>query len=212
MPALGSVDDLGSALDELAEVVERRDPDANLCIMGDFNGDVGTSCGERGVRPPTRRGLLVCDFIRRKGLTPLNMLGLASGPVDTFEGPFSSSTLDYILVSACLEHLVTECHVAEWEALNLSDHTSVHASLQYGDIPRHQRAELAHSRVRWDKMSADERYRMYEVVIAPVLGVLLQGWRVMISLIPRLIRLSRGSLSVLLRYPRDCRSRGSVNT
>ena len=55
MPALGSVDDLGSALDELAEVVERRDPDANLCIMGDFNGDVGTSCGERGVRPPTRR-------------------------------------------------------------------------------------------------------------------------------------------------------------
>ena len=169
MPALGSVDDLGSALDELAEVVERRDPGSNLCIMGDFNGDVGTSYGVRGARPPTARGLLVCDFIRRNGLTPMNMAGLALGPVDTFQGPFSSSTLDYILVSASLEHLVTECHVAGWDALNLSDHTSVHAFLKFGDIPRHQRADVAASRVRWDKMNADERYRKYEAVIAPEL-------------------------------------------
>ena len=172
MPALGSVDDLGSVLDELAEVVERRDPGSNLCIMGDFNGDVGSSYGDRGVRPSTARGLLVCDFIRRMGLTPLNMLGLASGPVDTYEGPFSSSTLDYILVFACLEQLVTECHVAEWEALNLSDHTPIQASLKLGDIPRHQRAELAARRVRWDRMNVDERYRKYEVVISPELGSL----------------------------------------
>ena len=137
LPALGSKDALDVALDELAEVVEGRDPGASLCLMGDFNGDIGAGPMGCGVRAATERGALVRQFMVRKGLVAVNMTTLASGPIDTFEGPFNTSTLDYIMVSAAMEHLVTECWVAEGDALNLSDHLSVHVKLQFREIPVH---------------------------------------------------------------------------
>ena len=169
LPALGSKDALDVPLDELAEVVEGRDPGARLCLIGDFNGDIGAGPRGRGVRAATERGALVRQFMVRKGLVAVNMATSASGPIDTFEGPFSTSTLDYIMVSAEMEHLVTECWVAEGDALNLSDYLSVHAKLQFGDIPVRQDAASSPARVRWDKLSAFEVGRRYVDDVGPTL-------------------------------------------
>ena len=48
MPALGSGESLDNSLDEITEVIESREEGAHVCILGDFNGDVGTAGGPRG--------------------------------------------------------------------------------------------------------------------------------------------------------------------
>ena len=99
LPAMGSDDDLGTSLDELSEVIGDREQGYRVIVMGDFNGDIGSGDGERGIRAATGRGQLVRDFMVREGLIAVNMLVSARGPIDTFEGPNSVATLDYIMVS-----------------------------------------------------------------------------------------------------------------
>ena len=169
LPAVGSGEDLGVALDELSEVVGEVEAGDSVCVMGDFNGDIGFAAGGRGTRDPTDRGALVRGFMCRKGLVAMNMEAGAVGPLDTFEGPFSASTLDYIMVSAQISHLVRKCWVAEWGDLNLSDHTSVHAEISLGEIPLKVGGQRCSGNVRWDKLNDAEKRGRYGDVIAPEL-------------------------------------------
>ena len=87
--------------------MESREDEASVIIMGDFNGDIGSSGGPRGIRRATPCGELVMKFFNRHGLIPTNMLQSAKGPVDTYEDQVNGSTPDYIAVPATLINSVS---------------------------------------------------------------------------------------------------------
>ena len=62
LPAMGCSESLDSSLDDITEVIESREEGARIIVMGDFNGDVGTSGGPRSTRNPTNRGEKVMKF------------------------------------------------------------------------------------------------------------------------------------------------------
>ena len=176
LPAMGSDEDLGTSLDDLAEVIGFREVGASVVIMGDFNGDIGRGEGGRGVRVSTVRGRMVREFMLRENLVAANMLTSAQGPIDTFEGPLNVATLDYIMVSGELTNKIRWCEVADWHPVNGSDHTSVHAELDMGEIPVHTGVEVKSSGVRWDKMTPMAREQRYTSVLAPMLDALAMGY------------------------------------
>ena len=52
--------------------------------MEDFNGDLGNSLGEKSAREPNQRCLKFLELADYFNLCPINLLGLCSGPTDTF--------------------------------------------------------------------------------------------------------------------------------
>ena len=179
MPAMCADEDLGASLDVLSEIVEGRDPGAELIVLGDFNGDIGGVRGYNTFRAPSPRGVLVSDFMERNDLVALNSLPLATGPIDTHEGPLSSATLDYIMATSSLQGAVRECKVNDWHALNLSDHTSVGATIHMGDIPISTVVDSKTRNICWNKLGPTDRKRLYEDVLEPSLRGILCGVRVM---------------------------------
>ena len=84
-----------------------------VLVCGDFNADVGSGGGPRGPRLPTKRGSLLLDFIIRHDFCVTNLMDSATGPADTFVGPLSSSTLDYILAPSSMTDGVGSCFVKD---------------------------------------------------------------------------------------------------
>ena len=73
-------------------------------IMGDFNGDLGNSLGDKGKREPNLRGLKLLVFANYFNLCPVNLMKMCTGPLETFNSYCwrFHSTLDYIFVPDCL--------------------------------------------------------------------------------------------------------------
>ena len=83
--------------------------------MGDFNGDLGNSLGDKGKREPNLCGLKLLDFASCFNLCPVNLMKMCTGPLKTFNSYCRRfhSTLDYIFyqtvyrtVSNQLKHLM----------------------------------------------------------------------------------------------------------
>ena len=162
MPAQGSNDDLRVILDELSACIESREENALWCIMGDFNGDVGSAIGDRGTYAPTPQGSVVVDFFRKHNLMPCNMTQSATGPLQTFESHNACSTLDYIAIPTLMLDMMKQCAVLEGQALNNSDHLALHLTLEVDHVNLAPIQSASSPRLRWDKMSKqgiDNRYR-----------------------------------------------------
>ena len=158
LPSQGGEEDLRTVLDEISEVIESREVGSHVIILGDLNGDVGSLGGPRGVKGPTQRGRYVMEFFERHGLSPTNMQATAHGPVTTFNCHNSSSTLDYIAVPLYLSRQVKECAVAEWDALNTSDHTDVRITLQVEVKSRPDYKAKVEGKLKWGKLETRGRY------------------------------------------------------
>ena len=52
--------------------------------MGDFNGDPGNSPGVKGKREPNKRGLKPLSFANVFNLSPVNLMNMCNGPLETF--------------------------------------------------------------------------------------------------------------------------------
>ena len=130
LPAQGCDESYEASLDDVTEIIESREPYANVVVLGDFNSDIGSRGGPRGVRKATPRGCKLLNFLNRHAMTALNMCKLATGPVDTYMGNVNGTTLDYIALPSQMLTCVTECRVLPWNALNTSDHTPVSAKLK----------------------------------------------------------------------------------
>ena len=87
MPSRGCEGDLATSLDELSGIIENTETVSVNIVCGDFNGDMGTRGGERGLRICTRGGHMVYKFMVKHELWATNMSSIATGPVDTFYGP-----------------------------------------------------------------------------------------------------------------------------
>ena len=77
-----------------------------VIVMGDFNGDLGNSLGDKAKHEPNQCGLKLLDFANYFKLCPANLMGTSSchGPTETYFSHCGrySFTLDYIVLSNSL--------------------------------------------------------------------------------------------------------------
>ena len=103
--------------------------------MGDLNGDLGNSFGDKGCYAPNDRGLRLLDFANYFNLCPINLLSICSGPLETFVshcGRFKS-TIDYILLPNCLHGSIVSCKTFEQTIENTSDHFPIQLKINFYD-------------------------------------------------------------------------------
>ena len=55
-----------------------------VILMGDFNGDLGNSLGDKGKREPTERGLKLLSLSNVFNLSNVNLMNICNGPIETF--------------------------------------------------------------------------------------------------------------------------------
>ena len=104
-----------------------------VLIMGDFNGDLGNSLGDKGKREPNLRCLKLLDLANYFNLCPVNLMNMCTGPLETFNsycGRFDS-TLDYIFLLNCLLSNIKLAKTFDDNVDNTSDHLPIQLKLCY---------------------------------------------------------------------------------
>ena len=68
-----------------------------VIVMGDCNGDLGNSLGDKSTREPNQLGRKLLEFVDYFNLCPVNLLETCGGPTDTF----------FLIVGDIVPHLNT---------------------------------------------------------------------------------------------------------
>ena len=68
-----------------------------VIVMGDCNGDLANSLGDKSTREPNQRGCKLLEFADYFNLSPVNLLGSCGGPTDTL----------FLIVGDIVPHLIT---------------------------------------------------------------------------------------------------------
>ena len=92
-------------LDLLWSLCDSLSVDGYPIVLGDLNGDLGNSLGEKGTKEPNERGRLLLNFADYFNVCPVNLLSLCEGPLVTYNsfcGKYRS-TIDYIFLPNCLQ-------------------------------------------------------------------------------------------------------------
>ena len=104
-----------------------------VILMGDFNGDLGNSLGDKGKREPNERGLKLLSLANDFNLSPVNLMNMCTGPLETFNsfcGRYHS-TLDYIFVPNCFRSSIESARTFEDDPDNTSDHLPIQMTLNF---------------------------------------------------------------------------------
>ena len=146
-----------------------------VIIMGDLNGDLGNSLGDKGCYAPNDRGLRLLDFANYFNLCPINLLSICSGPLETFVshcGRFKS-TIDYILLLNCPHDSIVSCKTFEQTIENTSDHFPIQLKINFYDnsctaLSSDNCSEMAAKsvKVRWSNYSTETISTLYATSIA----------------------------------------------
>ena len=101
--------------------------------MGDFNVDLGNSLGDKGKREPNERGLKLLNFANVFNLSPVNLMNMCTGPLETFNSfcRRHHTTLDYIFVPNCLLSGIESAKTFEADPDNTSDHLLIQMTLNF---------------------------------------------------------------------------------
>ena len=177
LPDVSSKDDYESCIIELSSAIDSLGEGVLVFLCGDFNGDVGNSLGDRGVKRPTKQGLSVKHFVERYNLIPVNMLSETRGPLATYVGPVSETTIDYIMAPEFLIDNIKNCHVIQDECNNTSDHRPVKVTLEVGDLIAHTFQTETKGRINWAKMDPLDIVNMYTDPVMDFTRVLLSELR-----------------------------------
>ena len=140
-----------------------------VLIMGDFNGNLGNSLGDKGKREPNLRGLKLLDFANYFNLCPVNLMKMCTGPLETFNsycGRFHS-TLDYIFLPDCLLSSIKIAKTFDDDVDNtFFDHLPIQLKLCYtvsvstcDEGSKHSRSKL---KMHWSKFPSETINRMYK--------------------------------------------------
>ena len=164
LPARGSDEDLGTTLDEIAEIIDSRDPGSLTLLCGDFNADIGCLGNKRSRKKPDQRGRMVYDFINEYALWMTNMGPKTEGPVNTFKCMKGSSTIDYIAIPVCMRDMVTHSCVLKDEIMNLSDHNPVSVSLNLEDLVSATAPAKKDGKILWKKLSKADLFDKYTYI------------------------------------------------
>ena len=128
------------ALDEYREYLDFHwalhdslSADSFVLVMGDLNGDLGNSLGDKGLKEPNEHGKLLLDFANYFNLCPINLLTICDGPLETYFSHCGKyrSTIDYIFLPNCLQNSIVMSKTFDLDIDNTSDHQPVIAKLDY---------------------------------------------------------------------------------
>ena len=139
--------------------------------MGDFNGDLGNSLGDKGKHAPNSRGLKLLELSNHFNIYAVNLLSSCNGPVETivsYCGRFRS-TIDYIFVRNSLLNKVITAKTFEM----LPDNTPTmflfnciliipglyRLSKIY--LSRWQRFRFQNKKIHWSNFAQEEITMMY---------------------------------------------------
>ena len=138
-----------------------------VLIMGDFNGDLGNSLGDKGKREPNLRGLKLLDFSNYFNLCPVNLMRMCTGPLETFNsycGRFHS-TPDYIFLPNCLLSSIKLAKTFDDDVDNTSDHLPIRLKLCYtvsGSVSTYDEGSREGSKDSRSKFPSETINRMYK--------------------------------------------------
>ena len=143
----------------------------NVIVLGDFNGGIGNSLGEKG---KNQRGLKLTEFANFFNLSPVNLLKSCIGPVETYCSHCGRyrSTLDYIFLPNYLldNILMVKTFVVEFD--NTPDHVPIQLNVSYSSrLLNEQDNQSTDShgfkqKVYWSRFSQEE---INEKFVAPLL-------------------------------------------
>ena len=79
-----NLEEYGEYFDYLWALYDSLSSNGKVILMGDFNGDVGNSLGNKSKREPNQRGLKLLDLANYFNLCPVNLMNMCVGPLETF--------------------------------------------------------------------------------------------------------------------------------
>ena len=106
--------------------------DGFVILLGDYNGGLGSSLGDKGKKGPNDCGLLLLDFANFFNICPINLLRRCKGPLESYNyhcGRYHS-TLDYIFLPNCLLNNIYSAETFELDVDNTSDHLPILVNLR----------------------------------------------------------------------------------
>ena len=146
--------------------------------MGDFNGNLGNSLGERGHYAPNDCGVKLPDFANYFNLCPTNLLSTSRGPLETFVshcGRFKS-TIDYIFLPNYLLDGILSSKVFEQTIDNTSDNLPVKLEINYSvnscaalSVDNSSNTGVR-DKIRWSKFTMENILTSYASPIAEELN------------------------------------------
>ena len=169
LPTCGSPEGYAPVIDDLVEIVEAREEGSFVIIGGDINGDLGSITGTRSQRAPSDRGIQFYEVVEKFNLYVCNLNDVASGPIDTFQGPTGSSTIDYVCIPQVLSQDLLTCVTSDNDPLNTSDHESVSITLRVDRIPTIEHS-IRKPTLRWDKLSKVQIHDLFTHTVGRALN------------------------------------------
>ena len=142
-----------------------------VLIMGDFNGDLGNSLGDKCKRRPNLRGLKLLDFASYFNLCPVNLMKMFPGPLETFSSNCDRfrSSLNYIFLPNCLLSSIKSAKTFDDDVDNTSDYLPIQLKLCYtvysdsvsacDESSKDSRSKL---KIHWSKFPSERINRMYK--------------------------------------------------
>ncbi|KAI8517105.1 hypothetical protein Bbelb_056860 [Branchiostoma belcheri] len=148
------VEEYRQHMDILRDLQKKYENEGTVIFMGDFNAHIGELGGPRGKGPPSKNGEELTEILEELELISLNLCHLCTGPTETFETKNSDhkSTIDHIMIPREAVSEVLACRVIEEDALNMSDHKPVVATLRNKPVDWKERGEHK-GKLDWKSMS-----------------------------------------------------------
>ena len=172
------IEEFNEYLDYLWALYDSLSKTGFVIVMGDFNGNLGNSLGERGHYAPNDRGVKLLDFANYFNLCPTNLLSTRRGPLETFVshcGRFKS-TIDYIFLPNCLFDSIVSSKVFEQTIDNTSDHLPVKLEINYSvnscaalSVDNSSNTGVR-DKIRWSKFTMENILTSYASPIAEELN------------------------------------------
>ena len=130
-----------------------------VILMGDFNGNLGNSLGNKGRHEPNQRGLKLLSLANYVNICPVNLMNMCAGPFKTFNsfcGRYHT-TLDYIFVPDCLLSSITSAKTFEADPDNTSDHLPILLTLtinyNFASCAGNSQRSKKRPKIKWSKFS-----------------------------------------------------------
>ena len=112
-------------LDYLWSSYDSLSADSFVILLGNFNGVLGNSLGDKGKKEPNDRGLLLLDFANFFNICLVNLLEQCKGRYH--------STLDYIFLPKCLLNNIDSPKTFDQDDDNTSDHLPILVNLKLSE-------------------------------------------------------------------------------
>ena len=156
-----ALDEYREYLDFLWALYDSLSADSFVFVMGDLNGDLGNSLGDKGLKEPNESGKLLLDFANYFNLCPINLLTICNGPLETYFSHCEKyrSTIDCTFLPDCLQNSILMSKTFDLDIDNTSDHQPVIAKLDFS-IPdvmhgQHCPNSTTKQKIHWSNISQE---------------------------------------------------------